>query len=402
MGAGGNQQLNTQPVDENDPRRAGWFKGDDDLMVDRLVSACAQQKKGPKEPLPGFGRNLVPYFVPDAPEEPDEDDINVTPADGTSPTRPQPPDAKKAKKKPSAKKLEFKQEIAQSQFAIPKPGLALHHSEVGGDRALKQPPAEFLAQAMSTVSEAQRQQSAAAFAAASAAIKKTAGEKKKGERKPHAVAVPVNAPAHAAPTKKASKASKGNSVHSSNPSKHQSAHSAKNQSPEKERWAGGAYANAPAPMNIPLPNIMMSQPAPPLALSQSPPSIAALQSSSLLSLLQQGATQEATAPTPAPAPTSAPVAVPKPAIKLLTPADLLAQTAARPTPSPPLQTASPAVDILALIKKAQPTPVSCHAAAAAAQPSHYELPHNQFPARGLTVGSAPNDASKALREMLNF
>jgi hypothetical protein len=56
-------------------QKAGYFKGDDDLMVDRLVFACAQQKKGLEVALPGFGRDLVPYFVP-GDDEPSHSHIN--------------------------------------------------------------------------------------------------------------------------------------------------------------------------------------------------------------------------------------------------------------------------------------------------------------------------------------
>lgn len=58
-------------------RGPGFFKGDDDLMVDRLVSVCAAQKKGDSVLLPGFGRDLVPYFVPGT-AEPGESEINAT------------------------------------------------------------------------------------------------------------------------------------------------------------------------------------------------------------------------------------------------------------------------------------------------------------------------------------
>jgi len=107
-------------VNENDPRREGWFKGDDDMMVDRLVSVCAAQKKGSSTVLPGFGRDLVPYFVPGN-TEPDEEDINANLAknpEATSPSRPQQPQQKKAKKK-SGKKLDFSNKGTCQIFQLP-------------------------------------------------------------------------------------------------------------------------------------------------------------------------------------------------------------------------------------------------------------------------------------------
>jgi len=65
----------------------GYFKGDDDLMVDRLVSACAQQKKAAAAPLPGFGRELVPYFVP-GDDEPSHSNINGDLSVHPPPSRP--------------------------------------------------------------------------------------------------------------------------------------------------------------------------------------------------------------------------------------------------------------------------------------------------------------------------
>ena len=41
----------------------GSFQGDDDILVDRLVAASRKgEERGAGEPLPGFGRDLAPFF----------------------------------------------------------------------------------------------------------------------------------------------------------------------------------------------------------------------------------------------------------------------------------------------------------------------------------------------------
>lgn len=49
------------------------FKGDQEILVDRLVAVSQERVAMPQ--LPGFGRELVPYFVPDS-ENWDESDLN--------------------------------------------------------------------------------------------------------------------------------------------------------------------------------------------------------------------------------------------------------------------------------------------------------------------------------------
>eukprot|EP00798_Chlamydomonas_sp_ICE-L_P016896 gene16896-23172_t len=39
------------------------FRGDDDVLVDQLISASMEHKTVPDVPLPGFGRDLQPYFA---------------------------------------------------------------------------------------------------------------------------------------------------------------------------------------------------------------------------------------------------------------------------------------------------------------------------------------------------
>ncbi|KAK3250648.1 hypothetical protein CYMTET_39968 [Cymbomonas tetramitiformis] len=64
------------------------FKGDGELMVDMLVSACAKENHE-KPQLPGFGRELVPYFVPGTQGDLRDINTNLSKGKGKSKRNPQ-------------------------------------------------------------------------------------------------------------------------------------------------------------------------------------------------------------------------------------------------------------------------------------------------------------------------
>jgi hypothetical protein len=200
-------------------QKEGYFKGDEDLMVDRLVSACAQQKKAAAAPLPGFGRELVPYFVP-GDDEPSHSNIN-----GELSVNPQPcmaaAKSKKANKSTRTATLKSGTLAVSEQYALTEDG-----------ERLKMPSQEYIARAAAGVTDAQRQAAANAFAAA-ASVRSKGGNK--------TVVVPVGkassakVPAAAAPT---------------------------------AVWASGAHTNSPAPLHIPMPSMLSSLPSPTAAAGQ--------------------------------------------------------------------------------------------------------------------------------------
>lgn len=51
------------------------FRGEGDLMVDALVAASQAKPSMANGPMPGFGRDLVPYFDPGA-DSWDENTVN--------------------------------------------------------------------------------------------------------------------------------------------------------------------------------------------------------------------------------------------------------------------------------------------------------------------------------------
>eukprot|EP00798_Chlamydomonas_sp_ICE-L_P007237 gene7237-346_t len=45
------------------PAASKVFRGDNDCLVDQLIAACHEHKEASSAPLPGFGRELQPYFA---------------------------------------------------------------------------------------------------------------------------------------------------------------------------------------------------------------------------------------------------------------------------------------------------------------------------------------------------
>lgn len=63
-------------------KTAKVFRGEGDLMVDALVAA-SQARPVVNGPMPGFGRDLVPYFDPGA-DSWDENTVNNQGSEATS------------------------------------------------------------------------------------------------------------------------------------------------------------------------------------------------------------------------------------------------------------------------------------------------------------------------------
>lgn len=316
----------------------GYFKGDDDLMVDRLVSACAQQKKAAAAPLPGFGRELVPYFVP-GDDEPSHSNIN-----GDLSVHPQPCMAAAAAKPKKANK-------STRTVTILKNGtLAVSEAQYArtedGER-LKMPSQEFIARAAAGITDAQRRAAANAFAAAASVRSKPQKE---------ASAAPPRQPPQPQPQRGNKTVVLAVPVAKASTTKTPAPAAA---AVPKAVWASGAHTNSPAPLHIPMPSMLSSLPTP-----------------------------TAAAPTPAPAAAAAAAAqAAKPKPMLLTPAQLLAQAMASQQPAPPRPTATNDGGA-ALLAMLQP--------AAAAAPTPARRPHH--PPHQLVDASA----SQALRELLNF
>lgn len=271
----------------------GYFKGDDDLMVDRLVAACSAQKKALPELLPGYGRDLTPYFNPGS--EGSEEDINTdfasettassppspqslsfVPMTKTTPSQAQPqaPQAKRGRK--SRKKLDYGAKSSDSDSGSDSAGSQHAHSKskksarepfIQGLTA--QPPSDFLAIAASTVSEEQRQRVAQAFAqAANAANKPTKAMKQnrsnndfvtlaassvsEEQRQQVAQAFALSAAASKrGPQKQAQEKRPQQRAPSDSTGPTQSSGGS------SRKWAGGAFANVPDPTNIPMPSMLL-------------------------------------------------------------------------------------------------------------------------------------------------
>lgn len=228
---------------------------------------------------------------------------------------------------------------------------------------LKQPDDDFLARAMSSVSKKQRQKSAQAFAAVAKAVSSSQDATKPTSNK-SASSKPVDVPAC-------------NMNHSSRPSSSGTTMSgikSMSMSPEKSRWAGGAHANSPSPVSIPLPSTMMH----PSSVSDNDTTLGG---SVLLTML--GVTSSVPTPSTVTAPTLA--------AKLLTPAELMSAIPAKVFDSAtknvgnfdPVST--PNQELLAMLRPS----ISCSLEALAVPG---EAAHNLVDAA----------ASAALREMLNF
>mmetsp|Transcript_34626 Transcript_34626/g.75675 ORF Transcript_34626/g.75675 Transcript_34626/m.75675 type:complete len:383 (-) Transcript_34626:1054-2202(-) len=279
---------------------SGYFKGDDDLMVDRLVAACSAQKKALPELLPGFGRDLTPYFNPGT--EGSEEDINTDFASETtassSPPSPQSlsfvpmtkttpcqvmpstPHTKRGRK--SRKKLEYGtkssdsdsgSESAGSRHAHSKPKkTALEPCFSKGQAA--QPPSNFLTLAASTVSEEQRQRVAQAFAqaanAANAGSKHAKAAVKQNRSSSDFMTLAANsvseeqrqqvaqafALSNAASKRGSQRQAQEKRPLPRNPSDSTRPTTLSGSSPPK--WAGGAFANVPDPTNVPMPSMLLN------------------------------------------------------------------------------------------------------------------------------------------------
>lgn len=296
---------------------SGYFKGDDDLMVDRLVAACSAQKKALPELLPGYGRDLTPYFNPGS--EGSEEDINTdfasdtsasappspqslsfVPMSKTTPSQAQPaaPHAKRGRN--SRKKLEYGTKASDSDSGSDSAGSRRAHNkpkktvqEPCFKGQIAQPPSDYLTLAASTVSEEQRQRVAQAFAQAANAANKPAKASKKHDRSSSdmltlaassvseeqrqqvAQAFALSA---AASKRGAQKQDKRQQQRPSN----DCTRSAPSSGDSSQKWAGGAFANVPDPTNIPLPSMLLSATSTPSSSTTSLPGLQDLEVSSTL------------------------------------------------------------------------------------------------------------------------
>lgn len=253
--------------------QAGYFKGDDDLMVDRLVFACAQQKKGLEVALPGFGRDLVPYFVP-GDDEPSHSHINGE-------LTVNPPTLQATPKK--AKPVRTVTILKNGTLAVHEDGVRLktEYAVTEDGVRLKKPSHDFESKAAAGVTDAQRRAAANAFAA----CKQT----------------PTSSYSSSASQQQPQKQPRAKTVLLEVVSNH-AAKAAKGAAPAAAVWASGAHTNSPAPLHIPMPSMLSSLGVGVASHRLSPPPTA-----SSTSLPQQQTAQAA-----------------KPKPMLLTPAQLLA------------------------------------------------------------------------------
>jgi len=280
-------------------------------MVDRLVAACAQQKKALPDLLPGFGRDLTPYFNPGSEGE-SEGDINTDFASGTmgsEPTSPhslgfvpmtkstqvtasQPTGSPPAKKgRNSRKKLDYGTKFTDSDSGSDSSGsqpatrnTASGHSANGQ----AQPPRDFLTLAASTVSEEQRQRVAKAFAQAAKAASKQKVSSSNASTHVASIVSQEQQQQVAQAFALVSAASKEGSRKTDSRIPQQTNENRSKKQPRNpnsyplsaaptpsvtpsqspsQKWAGGAFANVPDPTNVPMPSMLLgfmsSAPQPP-------------------------------------------------------------------------------------------------------------------------------------------
>lgn len=273
---------------------SGYFKGDDDLMVDRLVAACSAQKKALPELLPGYGRDLTPYFYPGS--EGSEQDINMDFASDTtasSPPSPQSlsfvpmtkttpsqvqlpaPHAKRGRK--SRKKLEYGTRASDSDSGSDSAGC--RHAQSKSKKTVEepcftkglsvQPPSDFLILAASTVSEEQRQRVAQAFAQAANATNKPAKVSMKPDRCGSDIMTNAASTVSEEQRRQVAQAFALSAAASRRGSQKQvqekqlqqrlshNTRSSPSSGASSRKWAGGAFANVPDPTNIPLPSMLL-------------------------------------------------------------------------------------------------------------------------------------------------
>eukprot|EP00238_Polyblepharides_amylifera_P010603 CAMPEP_0196579702 /NCGR_PEP_ID=MMETSP1081-20130531/24462_1 /TAXON_ID=36882 /ORGANISM="Pyramimonas amylifera, Strain CCMP720" /LENGTH=313 /DNA_ID=CAMNT_0041899361 /DNA_START=229 /DNA_END=1170 /DNA_ORIENTATION=- len=219
------------------------FKGEGDLMVDRLVAACAVKQTGPIEPLPGFGRDLVPYF--NAGSEGKLDDINEVLHINTQPSRETRTrscdsskrvascDSSKRMKKQYRKKIDIASQERPSSSGDSLDLLTYCQKEHSGKtKKPKTPKSSYisLAKVTSSVPLEQQQKVVQAFAASAAASKNLSRQGKSNPRQIPAKTLEENI----------------------------SAENTNSCSPENNRWAGGAFTNSPNPTHVPLPSLLGS------------------------------------------------------------------------------------------------------------------------------------------------